>query len=216
VLKLQSFLMHVCAGSTGYAITYFTPTILRGIGYSATYAQVMSIPIYITAACFTLVIAQISDRLQHRYGFLLLGVALGILGFTLLLAPGVSFGVKYMALYFAAVGFYIQIMMVIVWTNNNFAGHYKRAIASALSTGMGNAAGFITSNVYRSSDGPRFVKGYSVNLALCIILGALGMIFFIGLRVSNRRRKAGKLNGRLQRADADNLGDAHPKFRYTF
>ncbi len=144
----------------------------------------MSIPINITAAFFMLVIAQISDRLQHRYGFLLLGVALGILGFSLLLAHGMSFGVKCMALYFAAVGFYIQIMMVIIWTKNHFAGYYKRAIASALSTGMGNAAGFIASNVYPSSDSPRFVKGFSVNLSLCIILGALGMILFIGLGVT--------------------------------
>jgi hypothetical protein len=48
-----------------------------------------------------------------------------------------------MALYFAAIGFYIQIMMVITWSNNNFAGHYKRAVASGVSTGMGNAARLI-------------------------------------------------------------------------
>jgi hypothetical protein len=50
--------MRVCAGTSGYAVTYFTPTISRRVGYSAACAQVMCISVHITSAVFTDFIAQ--------------------------------------------------------------------------------------------------------------------------------------------------------------
>jgi hypothetical protein len=208
--------MHVCSGASGYALTYFIPTILHGIGYSTTRAQVMSIPIYIVSFVLVLVIAQASDRLQHRFRFLLAGVAFQIMGYSLLLAPTVGYRIKFMALFFATMGFYVGMLMTIIWTSNNFGGHYKRSIAIGIATGMGNAAGFISPNIYKSKDAPRFIKGYSVNLSLAILLGMLTIGFAIGLNIGNRQRKAGKRDYRLKWSNADNLGDAHPSFRYTF
>jgi len=42
---------------------------------------------------------------------------------------------------------------------NNLAGQYKRGVGMALQIGIGNFAGAIASNVYRSQDSPRFIIG---------------------------------------------------------
>jgi hypothetical protein len=113
-----------------------------------------------------------------------------------------------MALYFAAIGFYIQIMMVITWSNNNFAVHYKRSVARGSQRAWATWAGLISSNIYPTNEGPRFVKGYSISLALCMLLGVLVFAFFVGLKESNRRRRAGRKEFRLSiSSDAENIGD---------
>ncbi len=42
---------------------------------------------------------------------------------------------------------------------NNLAGHYKRGVGMALHIGIGNFAGAIASNIYRTQDGPRYILG---------------------------------------------------------
>ena len=54
------------------------------------------------------------------------------------------------------------LMLVILSTprlGNNLAGQYKRGVGMALQIGIGNFAGAIASNVYRSQDSPRFIIG---------------------------------------------------------
>ena len=43
--------------------------------------------------------------------------------------------------------------------SNNTAGHYKRGVGMALHIGIGNFAGAIASNIYRTQDGPRYILG---------------------------------------------------------
>lgn len=192
------------------------PTILQGLGYTAVRAQVMSIPVYMVAFVTTIIAAQASDRLQHRFIFVLVAALLQTIGYALLLAPTVTDGVKYLALFLSAMGFYPGMLMVITWTNNNFAGHYKRSIASGMASGISNAGGFIAPNTFPTSAAPGFVLGYSITLGMVVMLGVLAVVFAVLLGMGNGQRKAGKQNRKLEREDRDNLGDANPAFRYTF
>lgn len=47
--------------TTTYAISFFTATILKQLGWTAVRAQVMSIPIYIFAVALSLATAVVSD-----------------------------------------------------------------------------------------------------------------------------------------------------------
>lgn len=42
---------------------------------------------------------------------------------------------------------------------NNLAGQYKRGVGMALHIGIGNFAGAIASNIYRTQDAPRYILG---------------------------------------------------------
>jgi hypothetical protein len=82
---------------------------------------------------------------------------------------------------------------------------------------MSNAGGAYFIKHLSYNEGPRFVKGYSINLALCMLLGVLVFAFFVGVKESNRRRRAGRKEFRLSIAQMLRiLVIAHPMFRYTF
>ncbi|KKY20855.1 putative 3-phytase a [Phaeomoniella chlamydospora] len=107
--------------NTGYSTSYFTPTIISefGSGYVGVRAQVMSIPIYIVATCFTLIAALLSDKLKHRYGFTMLGLLIATVGYAIMLNMGA-----------VAVG-----PILMGWLNNNLGGHYKRGVGAAMQAG---------------------------------------------------------------------------------
>jgi len=51
------------------SIANFQPTILKGIGYTSSSAQVHTIPVYITGAVFSVTLAFVSRYFNHHYGF---------------------------------------------------------------------------------------------------------------------------------------------------
>lgn len=147
------------------------------------------------------------------------GVLLGSVGFIVLLTQKASIineGVKYMALFFVTSAGYIVQPMVVSWVMNNASGHYKRAFTSGTMIGLGNAGGLVSSNVFFQEESPYYPTGYGTSLALLILTGIAAVVFYAGLRWENARRAAGECDYRLQLPDADNLGDDHPAFRFSF
>lgn len=78
--------MYLGVLNTGYATSFFTPTILKDMGWTSLQAQIMSVPIYIAAAILTLCTAVLSDRFKHRFGFALGGCFVATVGYIILLA----------------------------------------------------------------------------------------------------------------------------------
>ena len=92
--------MYMGIVNTGYATSFFTPTILRQLGWTAIRAQVMSIPIYIVATVLALTTAVITDRLKHRFTFIIIGCCIATIGYAILLCmKHVPVGARYFALY---------------------------------------------------------------------------------------------------------------------
>ncbi|KAI9821280.1 MAG: hypothetical protein M1827_004016 [Pycnora praestabilis] len=205
---------------TGYSTSYFTPTILAELGWTSTKAQVYSIPIYIFAAVAALLTAWLTDKLHHRFGFIVFGNMVAAIGYIILLCQGpaktgLTAGVKYMAVYFITVGVYIAFPVTLVWLGNNLSGHYKRAIGSAIQIGFGNMGGFVAVNVWFTKQAPRYTTGYSIGLGFVLLSALMAICMYIGLKAENRRRDLGKRDSRLQDPDLGNMGDDHPHFRYS-
>lgn len=205
-------------GTAAYANAFFIPTILNEFGYSPSQSQIHSIPIFVVAVAVTLTAAWLSDRLHHRYGFILLGLAIAIIGYAILLGQKkLSLNVKFMALFFGAAGTAMTAPNVLVWVSNNMAGHYKRAFGSAMQLTIGNMSGFIGGNVFLASEAPTYPTAYKTTVGLLVFSGLLSTVFCFGLRAENRKRDRGKRDHRLQlpKDMVENLGDDHPEFRFT-
>ena len=205
--------------NTGYSTSFFTPTILNQLGFTAIRAQVMSIPVYFAAAVCALVVALLTDGLKHRYSLCMIGVLVGTVGYSLLLAQQVlAVSVRYFAVYLITCGGYITQPVVVAWLANNEAGHYKRAVSSAFQISVGNIGGIIASNIYLSWQAPTYVIGYAVSLGLLWLCGLACTIFLVGLWWENRLRDQGKRDHRQQLPPEEiaNLGDDHPRFRFTY
>lgn len=105
--------------NSSYASNFFIPTIIQELGFTAAASQIRSIPIYLAAALAAYVTAYISDRLQHRYAFTMVGVLVASIGFVILLCQQhVATGIRYMACFFVVIGGYITQPITWVWMSN--------------------------------------------------------------------------------------------------
>lgn len=220
----RSVLIYMGVVTTGYSTAFFIPTILNGFGYSPSEAQLHTIPIYAVCTFVTLVAAWASDRLRHRYLFLMSGVVLASIGYIMLLCQGpakgpgaMPIGVRYLALFFILSGIYITQPMSIVWLANNMGGHYKRSFSTAMQIGLGNIGGIIGSNIYLAKEAPKFHTGYSTGLGLLWMAGLMCTIFYFGMMAENKKRDRGGRDYRLSlpKDEVENLGDDHPEFRFA-
>ena len=68
-----------------YSVSYHLPTVLNGFGYTASEAQVQTIPIYAAALVAAFVTAWASDRFRHRYSFIMFSATINVTSFAILL-----------------------------------------------------------------------------------------------------------------------------------
>ncbi|KAK5135190.1 hypothetical protein LTR08_005577 [Meristemomyces frigidus] len=210
-------LMYLGIVNTGYATSFFTPTIITELGYKAEAAQVRSIPIFLVAAVVCAITAWFSDSFRHRYAFCIAGCCIATIGYIILLCQAsVPVGGRYGAIFLVVSGGYMCQPIVIAWLNNCMGGHYKRSVSSAIQVGFGNIGGIVASNIFITSQAPSYPVGYGVSLGLVWLCALACTAMFFGLRAENKRRDRGERDWRLETEDADNLGDDHPHFRFTY
>ncbi|KAL4791728.1 major facilitator superfamily domain-containing protein [Aspergillus venezuelensis] len=205
--------------NTGYAVSFFTPTILEQLGWTSIRAQVMSIPIYAVAMVITLSTALLSDYVKHRYAFTLAGCLIATIGYILLLCQStIPVGARYFALFAITGGGYLTQPILMGWLSNNMAGHYKQSIASAMQIGFGNCGGLVASNVFFDSEAPTYRTGFGVSLGMTWVCGVSCAVFLAYLIRENKAREHGKRDWRLglEESERGNLGDEYPTFRFTY
>jgi hypothetical protein len=205
------------ADNAASSIVSFQPTILKALGYSSAQAQIHTIPVYIVALCLLNIAAFVSGKLFHRYGFILIGALIGIVGWSVELAvPIKSVGARYFGMFAITAGAYIQMPILVVWVSNNMGGNAKAAFATGFMIGFGNCGNLVSSNVFITTQTPRFRTGFKTGLALALVGLAASTAMEILLFVRNRRGMAGKEKVKLERPAEIlcDMGDDHPNFRY--
>ena len=99
-----------------YGISLFLPTIINGLGYVATTAQLLTVPIYITAACISILVCYLSDRAassgRSRSPYVFFPMLAILVGFIMALvgsSVGNIPGVVYAGVFIATCGIYPEI-----------------------------------------------------------------------------------------------------------
>ncbi|KAE8149947.1 major facilitator superfamily domain-containing protein [Aspergillus avenaceus] len=200
-----------------YGISFFLPSIIKDLGYTSSTAQLLTIPIYITASVVAVAGAWLSDRRNQRSSFILFFMALIAIGFIIVLASsgrGVP-GVVYFGVFVAVVGIYPAFPGNVTWLSVNLAGDYKRAAGLAIHVGLGNLSGAMASNFYRTKDAPTYTLGHALELGFCVA----GIIAVLVLRVSYQKINRQRDDMDVSQFDEDELqelGDKSPLYRYMF
>ncbi|KAK8035843.1 hypothetical protein PG991_001916 [Apiospora marii] len=219
--KIYVFMLIFLAGFTPiYSFALFLPTVIKGMGYSANEAQLMSVPPYLFACVSTIGASWFADRARRRGVFLLGFQLVAVLGFGMLAGSGRA-GVQYAGTVFAAIGIYSQIPLCLAWNGANIGGSLKRGTGIAMQVMGGNCGGIIASYVYLTPDGPRYIKGHSILIGFVVMSFFLTLFMIIWCRRENARRDAlaqqvgdqelTEEQKMMERELADNV----PWFRYT-
>lgn len=112
VLTSGALYLAVCV--TAYSLSVFQPTILKTFGWSSLKSNLLTAPVRIVSGIVSVIVGICSDKVKRRGIFCVSGFSISIMGnlLVMLLTNG---NLRYMGLYFAAVGIYICQPLVIAW-----------------------------------------------------------------------------------------------------
>ncbi|EPQ50490.1 MFS general substrate transporter [Gloeophyllum trabeum ATCC 11539] len=197
-----------------YGISLFLP-----FGYTTAISQLLTVPPYVFATIVLLIFALWSDRIKKRSPFIMAGLIMLLIGFVINITDA-PIGAKYFGTFFCVAGSYAAFPGVVAWLGNNMVGQYKRGVGMALHIGIGNFAGAISSNVYRSKDAPRYIVGHGIEL-MFVGIGfiCVPLVVFLYTRINAQRdraeREAGEKGAVVYSAqELREMGDRAPAFRY--
>ncbi|KAH6657242.1 major facilitator superfamily domain-containing protein [Truncatella angustata] len=200
-----------------YGISLFLPTIIANLGYTSSTAQLLTVPIYITAAILAVIFAYLSDRIGKRSPFVITFLFMMIVGFAMCISssnPKVVYG----GVFVATCAIYPSFPGNIAWLSNNLAGGYKRAAGMAIQIGVGNLGGAMASNFYRSRDKPRYILGHALELGF-ISLGIIAAFIQVLLYTAINKKRARIMReggDQLSQKELATMGDKAPTFRYVY
>ncbi|KAI4142727.1 MAG: hypothetical protein LQ340_007249, partial [Diploschistes diacapsis] len=143
--KLWLFMLaYFGADNTASSFASFQPTIVQGLGYTASQANVYTIPVYMVALVLALGTAYASDRLKTRYPFALLATALSATGWAVQRSQAGGPRLQYFSLFLTLGGTYVLMPVLVVWLSNNVGAgsRLSRGFATAMQIGFGNCANF--------------------------------------------------------------------------
>ncbi|KAI5857497.1 major facilitator superfamily domain-containing protein [Durotheca rogersii] len=212
---LTSGVLYLAVCTTAYSISVFQPTILRTFGWGELKSNLLSAPPRLASGIVSVLLGIWSDKIQRRGVFCLGGFFLSILG--LLLIAFLKGSLRYIGVYFAAIGIYIVQPLCIAWCANQVTSSNKRGTITAFAGTLGQLGGIISALVFPLKDGPQYLPG----IMTCIAFQIAGIIAAINMwaicAYENRQREAGKRDylRELPREERDKLGEKHPDFRYT-
>lgn len=201
-----------------YGISLFLPSIIRELGYTSSTAQLLTVPIYITAAVLTVIVAYFSDRSKSgRSWFIFVPMIFILIGFIIAIsasAVGGYPGLVYAGVFIATCGIYPAFPGNITWMSNNLAGSYKRSAGMAVHIGAGNLAGAMASNFYRSNDAPKYLLGHGLEIGFVTVgLVAVLVLRFRYKSINQKRDQEGNERG-YSLEELSSMGDRAPTFRY--
>ncbi|KAK9899166.1 MFS general substrate transporter [Cystobasidium minutum MCA 4210] len=192
-----------------YSFGLFVPSIVTGLGYSSTRAQLFSVPPYAVACVVTVIVAYVSDRLWLRGPVILVMLPIAIAGYAMISTVDTN-SARYGALFLMATGMYSTVPAILVWLTGNSAGHYKRATVSALQLAIANCGGFVAAWIYPTTERPAYRKSHHIILGLLCyawLAFALNLVF---VRWVNKRKQDGAYDKFAGSGD-----DRDPKFKLT-
>jgi len=206
-----------------YTLSLFLPTIIRDMGYTAAQSQLLTIPPYACATLFTIFWAWLSERYKKRAAFMITTSSIAIIGYIILLTnedPKKKPGVSYTGTFFAALGIYPSVALVLSWPAINVSGQTKRATANAMQISIGNLGAVLGTQLYRPITSPRYILGHSFALGyLCMNIVVVGTLWYL-LAKENRKKQAyldqhPETPG-FHDSDADLAqGDTHPRWHFS-
>lgn len=125
-----------------YGYAYFSPQIVRNLGYSPIETQLRSVPPWACAFALAMLTATCSDWLRHRYLFTLIPMCISLAGFvTLFQINGPrQIMTQYASLFLCAMGTYSAMPIIICWYACNLGSHARRAVGTGWQVGFGNVS----------------------------------------------------------------------------
>ncbi|KAG9253007.1 major facilitator superfamily domain-containing protein [Emericellopsis atlantica] len=208
----SQFMADICS----FGLSSFLPLIIRSFGYDVVTTQLLTIPVFFWASAAYMVVSYMSDKWKQRAMFMMPACLVTAVGYAVNLGvPMDQRGALYFSTFLIAPGVYMIVGLNCAWLLNSHAPYYKRAMAIGMNQSIGNTAGIVVGQIFRTKQNGKYVMGLSGSLA-AVMLAVLGHItLYTYLRRENNRRKNLTEEEREAEIAAGKTGDFHPDYRYA-
>ncbi|KAJ0298561.1 hypothetical protein Brms1b_013356 [Colletotrichum noveboracense] len=204
-----SELIQLCQDILLYGFSTFLPSIIVSMGFTSIEAQYLSIPVYIFGGIAFLCFAFVSDRLYLRGPLVLLANIPGILGYILIICPTPN-DVKFFDTFLCAVAVYNGPGLNLTWLNVNIAPHYRRTTAIGMQQSIGNTAGIVAGQIYRTSP---YLLGDAFSVGALGVSQLLIIAKWLYIRRCNEMKRK-IASGEMEDTRKVKTGDWELDFRY--
>lgn len=125
---------------------------------------------------------------------------------------------RYTGAILVACSIYPIIPLTLSWVFNNQLGHTNRAVAIGMVSMIAQCFSMLGTQIYKTEDSPRYVKGHVVCLVFLILAAiSAGLLRFL---LSRENKKRDQEHGEPETMDMSELNiegiyDKHPQFRYA-
>lgn len=204
-----------CQKLTGYQ----QPSIIKSLGYTASSAQLLTIPPYALATILTVIYAITAEKFCRRNVFIMTSSLTGMIGYIILLAnkhPTRHPAASYVGTFFAAAGIYPSTALALSLPAINVSGQTKRATATAMQITIGNLGAILGTQLYRTETAPRYVLGHSFALGYLCLNVCVAVLTWWALNRENKKRDVLEEQGvQPQTQEGDIEGDDDIRWRFT-
>ncbi|KAH8901456.1 MFS general substrate transporter [Thozetella sp. PMI_491] len=213
--RLYLFVLIYSGLSLSLAVSsIFLPTIVGLLGYTSVQANIMTVPVYATAYCCLVIVAWLSDKTRMRGIPIMLGGTISGLGYILLGVVSDN-RARYAFCFLSVTGCYMAFPIVLTWIASTFAGDTKAGVGIGIVIAVTHAIGVAASNIYPTSDEPRYLMGNAVSSSLTFLTAIAALVMSICLYRENRARD--RRFGRPELGIPIDMGgdaDRSPDYRY--
>ncbi|KAL5353983.1 hypothetical protein ACLOAV_000068 [Pseudogymnoascus australis] len=166
-------------------LSYFYPTLVKGLGYTANEAQYMTVPIYASSFVCTAVTSYFMDKAPDHRGVVVAGWLSLSMICSVITCAVYDFKARYVLLVFIASGLWACNALALSYSSSTFGSmpNETRAIALAIVNALGNLSQIYGSYLFPDEDAPKYLKGFGVISGMCLV----GVIVYIGLHIKLRR-----------------------------
>lgn len=213
----NSSMQFFCITTIVYALAFFIPIILAGMGYTTGMVFLLSAPPAVAAVPWVLFISWIADKTRCRAPWIMLQATLGIVG-LMIVAYAKNNGARYFGIFMGLAGANSNIPTALAWQANNIRGQSLRMlvspfffftfclspmsdknanlnprVASAMQVAFGAVGGIYASTTFMEKDAPTYRNGmWAVTGCQFYILIAT-VLMVLHYRRQNKRADRGEI-----------------------
>ncbi|RDW60565.1 hypothetical protein BP6252_11948 [Coleophoma cylindrospora] len=166
----------------------FLPTIIAGLGFASLKVNYMTIPVFILGAISLTIQVYYSDKIKKR-GVFIVGCCVPVaIGYLICVGtPNPHAG--YAGMFVLVIGLYPISTLAVTWIATNLSPDSKRAIGMPFAYSIANVSNLISSQLYPTQQGPRYVQGNAVSAGLTVVAGFLYGACWLLLRYRNAKKE---------------------------
>ncbi|KAK6455958.1 transporter of nicotinic acid [Scheffersomyces xylosifermentans] len=203
------------------SINNWFPQIIQSLGKSTVQTNLFTVAPNVSGAVCLLILAFSSDYFKVRSIFVIIAISTTLIGFVVFGAIDTQshIGVAYFSCFLMTAGSSASSVLTSTWYNNNTPNENRRVVVSSIGVPLANAAGLISTNIFRPQDAPKYIPALGITAGF----GGLGIItagsIVLFMIYDNRRRnKEQGVNLTYRDVSTSELGEGpgNPNFRWMY